>query len=383
MTRTRISGNAGFEMTRTPTPNLPPPYTWTDTRPTLSRYVTSVAGSSQPDSAHSSPFTLLSTPRNLTNIVLNSQLTRNNRSDLIATSIILVGPKQTPFHIHTSLLITQSSYFRVALTGHFLESTTNCITLEDVSVEQFQLLTSWLYSSILPTPFKDGKPAYYTLINIYALADRFALEGLRNAVVDVISDCADRTNSVLTPSDTVTLYEDIRDSAPLRQLILDLFAFKKTDRLLENHADWWHETFLRDLTVRLKRPCEQALDRHRLRMWCPESWHTTRACEYCRMVLPPRLGAVACEDCCAAFCTRCVEGGTTMAGWDHGHRGRIDILGGNGKARADDEGAAIISPMKTRRLKNWEACKPWRGARCALYHEHTETERCGDVFLGR
>jgi hypothetical protein len=34
-------------------------------------------------------------------------------------------------------------------------------------------------------------------------------------------------------------------------------------------------------------------------------------------------------------------------------------------------------------VRKWEACKPWRGARCALYHEHAETERCGDVFLGR
>jgi hypothetical protein len=33
--------------------------------------------------------------------------------------------------------------------------------------------------------------------------------------------------------------------------------------------------------------------------------------------------------------------------------------------------------------RKWEACKPWRGARCALYHEHEETERCGDVFMGR
>ena len=382
MTRTRIPRNAGSEVTRTPTPNLPPPYTWTGTRPTLSRYVTSVAGSDQ-RASRSSPSTLFSTHRNLTNINLDSQLTRNNRSELIATSIILVGPKQTPFHIHTSLLITQSSYFRAALTGHFLESTRKCITLEDVSIEHFQLLTSWLYSSILPTPFRDGKPAYYTLVHIYALADRLALEGLRNAVIDVISDCADHTNSVLTPSDTVALYEDIRDSAPLRQLVLDLFAFKKTDRLLESHADWWHETFLRDLTVRLKRPCQQALDRHRLRMWCPESWHTTRACEYCRMLLAPRAGAVACEDCCVIFCTRCVEGGVAMAGWDDGHRGRIDVSGEDGRARADDEGAAIASAMKTRKAKKWEACKPWRGARCALYHEHAETERCGDVFLGR
>jgi hypothetical protein len=38
---------------------------------------------------------------------------------------------------------------------------------------------------------------------------------------------------------------------------------------------------------------------------------------------------------------------------------------------------------KARRVRKWESCMPWRGARCVLYHEHEETERCGDVFLGR
>jgi hypothetical protein len=38
---------------------------------------------------------------------------------------------------------------------------------------------------------------------------------------------------------------------------------------------------------------------------------------------------------------------------------------------------------KERRVKKWESCKPWRGARCMLYHEHDETEVCGEVFLGR
>ncbi|CAE7210001.1 hypothetical protein PTT_18846 [Pyrenophora teres f. teres 0-1] len=185
--------------TRIPTPNLPPPYT-SGTR----------AGQSRP----------------------------TNPSDLTTTSKLLVGPKSTPFLIHTSLLTAQSSYFRVALTGPFAEATENTITLDDVSVDHFQLVTSWLYNGVLTAPFKDGKPAYYTLLHVYVLADRFLFEGLRNAVVDMMSDLADRTNSVLTPSDTRILYDSIRDSAPLRRLVLDLFAFKKTDRLLETHGDW-------------------------------------------------------------------------------------------------------------------------------------------------
>ncbi|RMZ70239.1 btb poz domain containing [Pyrenophora seminiperda CCB06] len=320
--------------TRIPTPNLPPPYTFTGDRSGQSRSA--------------------------------------NISDFTSTTKLVVGPKATLFHIHTSLLTTKSLYFRAALTGPYTESTENSVKLDDVCVEHFELLISWLYNGVLPAPFKDRKPAYYTLLHAYVLADRFAFEGLRNAVVDTMSDLADRTNSVLTPSDTRILYDGIRDSAPLRRLVLDLFAFKKTDRLLETHGDWWHAGFLRDLGVLLKRPCGQALARHRLRLWCPETWLATRACEHCRAVLPPRVGAVACEDCCVAFCTRCIEGGVAMAGWDEA-RARVEgEEEGKRDYDGDTEGGAV-----------GEACKPWRGARCALYHEHDETKGCGDFFLGR
>lgn len=327
--------------------NLPPPYTWTGARAGELRYDDPLR--SLPN-AH---------PR-LTHYSANPQ-------DFTSTTTLLIGPKLTPFSIHTSLLVSQSPYFRAALTGAFIESKSKTITLDDVSPDHFSLLVAWLYTSAIPAPFKDGKPAYYTLLHVYALADRLCMEGLRNSVVDLIADLADQTNSVLTPSDTRILYEGIRDSAPLRDLVLDLFAFKKTDRLVEGHVDAWHAHFLRDLCVLLKRPCPQALQRHRLRMWCPDSWHGARSCETCRALIKPGHGAVACDDCCLSFCTRCVEGGVAMAGWDDGRS----------KDEGDAEGA---EKMKSRK---WEACKPWRGARCALYHEHDETERCGDIFMGR
>ncbi|KAF2025050.1 hypothetical protein EK21DRAFT_77364 [Setomelanomma holmii] len=329
--------NIGRNTNHIPT-NLPPPYTWTGAQ--------------------------------------SGQL-RARPSDLTTTSTLLIGPKATPFLIHTSLLTSQSPYFRAALTGPFSEATTNTVRLDDVDVSQCQLLVSWLYTGSVPPPYKDGKPAYYTLLHIYALADRLCFEGLRNAIVDLMADLADRTNSVLTPSDTRILYDQIRDSAPLQGLVVDLFAFKKTDRLLETHGDFWHAAFLRDLSVQLKRPCEQALLRHRLRMWCPDSWHNVRACDNCKTVLPPRYGAVVCDDCCVTFCTKCVEGGTGMAGWDDG-RGKCEVL----DEPAVDATGGGAGEGKERRLKKWESCKPWRGARCMLYHEHEETERCGDVFLG-
>lgn len=274
--------------------------------------------------------------------------------------------------------------------------------------------------------------------------------------MDAVAELADRTNSVLTPSDTRILYEMVPDprspfdrifplsgnaggadngngqstgngnvggngnghsgstfshnphrpsTLHLKKLVLDLFAYKKTDKLLESHEDQWHAQFLRDLVVLMKRPSEQAFLRHRLVMWYPTSYISTHACENCRVVIPPRFGAVRCEDCCVAWCSRCVGEGTGMAGWEDGVQGRylrvrsgghsIRQESGNGEGgewdgvTLDGSGGSgedtVVSELpggRKVRVKKWQSCKPWRGARCAVYHEHAETERCGDVFMG-
>jgi hypothetical protein len=100
------------------------------------------------------------------------------------------------------------------------------VALADVEPQYFKYVARWLYSQRLEPEaafFKDGKPMYFLLLELYALADRLALEGLRNGVVDLVGKLAHDTNSVPTPSDTHILYECIRDNTPIRALVLDLF----------------------------------------------------------------------------------------------------------------------------------------------------------------
>lgn len=123
------------------------------------------------------------------------------------------------------------------------------------------------------------------------------MERLRNQTVDWVAALADSTNSVLTPSDTHILYNLIRDSAPLRRLILDLFAFKKTDKLLAEHPGDWHPVFLRELVVKLKRPDATAMQRHNLVPWTPAAWHSTKACGTCNRLVPPGSGGSECRNC--------------------------------------------------------------------------------------
>ena len=52
---------------------------------------------------------------------------------------------------------------------------------------------------------------------------------------------------------------ETRDGGGLRALIGDLFVWKKTDRLLEDHPDQWDERFLREVAVKLKREKERGV----------------------------------------------------------------------------------------------------------------------------
>ncbi|OCK73412.1 hypothetical protein K432DRAFT_387411 [Lepidopterella palustris CBS 459.81] len=267
-----------------------------------------------------------------------------------ATVELLVGPKAVRFLVHRELLTHHSPFFAAALNGSFAEGLSQSIKLREEPLDVFELFICWLYTSTLdPIFFKDGKPAYYTLLNVYALADRLAVERLRNHTIDQIAELAEQTNCVPTPSDTHILYETIRDSAPLRSLVLDLFAFKKTDKLLAEHPDDWHPSFLRDLAVLLKRPSEAAMLRHSFRPWQAAWPPLARGCEGCgRVIDTGGQNARTCVGCSRPFCQPCALLGKGRAEWEAGE----------------------------------EVCRPWKGARCRLYHEHAETEKCGVSALG-
>ena len=248
--------------------------------------------------------------------------------------------------MHCDLLCSQSAFFAAALHGQFAEGISQTINLPDVEPKYFEHVVVWFYQQRLDDDkffFKDGKPTYFTLLDLYSLADRLSIEGMRNAIVDRIAILAELTNSVPTPSDTYILYETIRENSPVRELILDLFAFKKTDNLLEKHPDQWHTMFLRELVVKLKKPQHWSLDRHDLRPWRCNDWTHTKACEVCRTVLKPTVNGSICVLCEKAFCGECVAAGRGG--------GQLDFT----IAERD--------------------CKPWMRGICA-YHEHLDTDAC-------
>ncbi|KAF2234762.1 hypothetical protein EV356DRAFT_426491, partial [Viridothelium virens] len=254
---------------------------------------------------------------------------------------IIVGSSRTEFFLHKDLLTSCSPFFAAALSGPFVESHTQTVTLPEEPLSSFEYFAQWLYTRSLAhdTTNARGQPTYFVLLDLYALADRLCVEALRNDVCDRIGHLAETTNSVPTPSDTWILCERIRDGAPVRRLVADLFAFKKTDNLLETHEDEWHPLFLKALVVLLKRPQRQAVARHALAEWrVVKGEHAggAAACDVCRLVCRANGGHWRCEECARVLCQACVARGLGGCGWDWPREG---------------------------------ACKPWLRDACQ-YHEH-------------
>ncbi|KAK1072303.1 hypothetical protein LTR74_002615 [Friedmanniomyces endolithicus] len=300
---------------------------------------------------------------------------------------------QTKYLVHKELLTAASPFFAAALDGAFAEGLDQSVKLPEEKPEIFEWFLQWLYTGSLtiaqdgafsntalspphPHPHHhlipsdhpyhahyaraeadalartdgdlrnhQGSPKYFLLIDLYALSDRLLTAQLSNHILTTLARLSESTNSVPTPSDTFILYDAIRDSSPLRTLVLDLFAYKKTDKLLETHKDEWHPLFLRALVVKLKRPGPEAVERHSLEAWRPESWSASKSCEGCKEILKPGVSAEKCLGCEKAFCGGCLKRFGGVQGWG----GSMDTSG----------------------------CKPWVGrGLCWRYHEHLDGRAC-------
>lgn len=297
--------------------------------------------------------------------------------------------KCVSYTVHRKLLATSSGYFAAALEGtHFVEGQTGEVKLLDFKPEIFEWFLQWMYTGCLTTTMTDrnhcstrklceptlgsmpdceahvdgdlrnasGQPKYFLLLELWHLADFLIAPPLANLVLSTIARLAECTNSVPTPSDTNIIYDTIRENSPVRRLVLDLFKYKKTDRLLETHRDNWHGIFLRDALIAVKRSHVDALDRHTLMPWRPRCWDDSRSCEGCRGIVRPGATVERCtiSGCDKVFCCDCVQRleAAKQFGVDHGI---------NWAYRGDLEG-----------------CKPWSGSGiCERYHEHdAEKDTC-------
>lgn len=184
------------------------------------------------------------------------------------------------------LLTVVSPFFNAALNGTFAEGLSQVVKLPEDRADVFDYFLYWLYTRTLDHEAVDAieptKPAYFWLLHLYCMVDKFDIESCKNAIVDKVAKLAEETNSVPTPTDTWIIFEVFgsQDCNKMRKLVVDLFAWKRTDNLLDNHEDEWHPRFMRDLVVRMKREDVRAGQKPWTRNIC--QYHEHAKGEKCR-----------------------------------------------------------------------------------------------------
>lgn len=157
---------------------------------------------------------------------------------------VTVGEEKRPFLVHREILCAVSPFFAAALNPSydFRESRSSTFNLSSARPVDFEYLVQWIYTRTLThEEVTAPHPAYFRLIRLWILADELQVEGCKNAIIDFMAKTADESNSVPTPDDTVTIFGEngVREGCGLRALVVDLFAWKKTDHLVEGHDDSW------------------------------------------------------------------------------------------------------------------------------------------------
>ena len=185
---------------------------------------------------------------------------------------INVGPASVKKFVHKELLCSISPVFEAAFNPAygFLEAGASIFALPEERVDMFEHFVQWLYTKTLDhEDVLTQYPAFFRLIRLYMFADKVQASALKNDIVDMMVRLALDTNACPTAQDTQLLYSETVETAKLRVIVLDMFEYKKTGRLIETHAgNWWvnsgmrfidgyadgdrDEQFMRDLLVRLK-----------------------------------------------------------------------------------------------------------------------------------
>lgn len=164
--------------------------------------------------------------------------------ELFARTVrVEVGTPPSTVLVHRDLFTAVSPFFRAAFDPQsgFSESTSETLRLPDIQLNDFNFFVQWVYRQNLGHEELERKcTAYFRLIRLYSLADRLGVEDLRNAVVDEMARLSEKYNSVPTPQDTRTIDDELRENCGLRELVVDLFVWKKTDNLVQMHEDSWY-----------------------------------------------------------------------------------------------------------------------------------------------
>ncbi len=135
---------------------------------------------------------------------------------------IRAGPSAKPFTVHTELLTNRSPHFHSLLAT--TSNTPTILSFPDIPDPVFALFVRWLYTHPLPSPAN-----YHTLnhhLTLYVLGVRFAIEPLRNAVLDGIRAYYRAANMTAPACRLEYAYAATQGPNPLRRFLVATAAYR-------------------------------------------------------------------------------------------------------------------------------------------------------------
>lgn len=152
------------------------------------------------------------------------------------TFIVVVGTKKKEFTLYTSIATRSSKFFQAAMSRDWKECQEKRVTLAEVEVNVFQGYLQWLNTGDI-TFAGLGDASATTFAKFYILGDFLDDVSFRNAVLDDLMEeaCAPH---LVPPARTITLvWEQTPAECPLRKLILEIYATRSTDKVVQQFAD--------------------------------------------------------------------------------------------------------------------------------------------------
>ncbi|KAF2501378.1 hypothetical protein BU16DRAFT_437218, partial [Lophium mytilinum] len=148
---------------------------------------------------------------------------------------VLVGPEEATFHIHEGIIRSSSKFIDNAMKPGSTEFEKGGLRLADDDPESFTLYQEWLYSRQIHLEREEPIMKYLPACKAYCLGEKLMDNDFKNAVVDTIIRTTTETTvneSCFFPSvDSICVsYERTPRGSPLRQLIVDFYAYCGDER---------------------------------------------------------------------------------------------------------------------------------------------------------
>lgn len=186
-----------------------------------------------------------------------------------------VGSAKQEYNVHEGLLTTHSPFFKAALGEAWAEGEARRISLPEDEPDTFGLYASWLYyrricSTEEKNDFDGWKVEIDRLILAYILGEKLQDVDFKDAVIDaMISRAGTKTDDGRQlypgPHAVKTLYESTTESSPVRQLMVDYYAFHAPEELLRKNKELPAD-FFRDLSFAFAARRNQAIESPPLRV---------------------------------------------------------------------------------------------------------------------